>query len=573
MPIHNKELADIFEKTADLLEIEGANQFRVRAYRNAARIIGSQSRSVAEMVKNEEDLTTFSGIGKDLAGKIREIVETGSLPQLEKIQKQLPEGLSDLMKIPSLGPKRISQIHKELGVSTRDDLLHAARDGKIRSLEGFGEKTEQKILEELQDSESEEHRTKYITAREIVESIMAYLDEMKAIKTAVVAGSFRRRKESVGDIDILVTCSKSKQVMDHFTEYEDVVDVISKGSTRSSVLLRSGLQIDLRAVPKVSLGAALHYFTGSKAHNIAIRKIGRKKHLKINEYGVFRGDERIAGKTEEEVFQQIDLPFIEPELREDRGEIHAARTGSLPTLVREDDIRGDLHMHTRATDGKNTLEDMVKAARERGYQYVAITEHSPRVTMAKGLSGKDLLKRGEEIERLNERYTGITILKSAEVDILEDGSLDYSDDILKELDLVVCSVHYNQRLSRKKQTERILRAMENPHLTILGHPTGRLINERKPYEVDLDRIMHAAVENGCFLELNAHPDRLDLTDVQCKRAQEMGLKVAISTDAHSITDLDFMQFGVNQARRGWLEKKDVINTRTLKQLRKMLKRS
>ncbi|MDT8272060.1 MAG: DNA polymerase/3'-5' exonuclease PolX [Desulfomonilia bacterium] len=573
MPIHNKEIADIFEKTADLLEIEGANQFRVRAYRNAARIIGSQSRSVAEMVKNEEDLTTFSGIGKDLAGKIREIVETGSLPQLEKIQKQLPEGLSDLMKIPGLGPKRIGQIHKELGVSTRDEMLHAARDGKIRSLEGFGEKTEQKILEELQDSESEEHRTKYSTAREIVESIMAYLDEMKAIKTAVVAGSFRRRKESVGDIDILVTCSKSKQVMDHFTEYEDVVDVISKGSTRSSVLLRSGLQIDLRAVPKMSLGAALHYFTGSKAHNIAIRKIGRKKHLKINEYGVFRGDERIAGKTEEEVFQQIDLPFIEPELREDRGEIDAARTGSLPTLVREDDIRGDLHMHTRATDGKNTLEDMVKAARERGYQYVAITEHSPRVTMAKGLSGKNLLKRGEEMERLNERYTDITILKSAEVDILEDGSLDYSDDILKELDLVVCSVHYNQGLSRKKQTERILRAMENPHLTILGHPTGRLINERKPYEVDLDRIMHAAVENGCFLELNAHPDRLDLTDVQCKRAQEMGLKVAISTDAHSITDLDFMQFGVNQARRGWLEKKDVINTRTLKQLRKMLKRS
>lgn len=573
MPVHNNEIAELFKKMADLLDIEGANIFHVRAYRNAARIIASQSRSITEMVKNNEDLTSFSGIGKDLAAKIREIVETGSLKQLEKIQKRMPEELSELMNIPGLGPKRIHIIHKELGLSTRDDLRHSARQGKISELPGFGKKTEQKILEALKERTSDKQRIKYFSVREIVRSLIYYLNEPREVEFAVVAGSFRRRKETVGDIDILVICSESNKIMNHFIGFEDVREVISKGTTRSSILLRSNLQVDLRVVHKENFGAALYYFTGSKAHNIAVRKIAREKHLKINEYGLFRGNDRIAGSSEEEIFDRVGLAFIEPELRENRGEIEAARTGKLPELIRNEDIRGDLHMHTRVTDGKNTLEEMVEAARAQGYEYVAITEHSPRVTMVHGLAAKDLLKQCDEIDKINERYHDITVLKSAEVDILKDGSLDYPNNILKELDLVLCSVHYDQGLSRRKQTERIIRAMDNRYFTIFGHPTGRLINERKPYDVDLERIMEVAAENGCFLELNAHPDRLDLNDIHCKTAKDMGIRIAVSTDAHSVSDLDFMQFGLNQARRGWLEKGDIINTRSLEKLRKMLKRS
>jgi DNA polymerase (family 10) len=360
--------------------------------------------------------------------------------------------------------------------------------------------------------------------------------------------------------------------MEHFVSYEDVRKVIAQGETRSTVLLRSDLQVDLRMVPEVSYGAALHYFTGSKAHNIAIRTLGVKKGLKINEYGVFRGNRRIAGRTEEEVYKQVDLPFIEPELREDWGEIEAAQKGKLPKLMTLKDLRGDLHVHTKETDGRHTLEEMTEASLDRGYEYVAITNHSKHVTVARGLDVKGMTMLIEKIDRLKEKTKGITILKSGEVDILEDGSLDLPNEILKELDMTVCAVHSKFNLSREKQTERIIRAMDNPYFNILAHPSGRLINEREPYEVDMERLMKVALERGCFLELNAHPDRLDLTDIHCKMAKEIGLKVVISTDAHSIGDLDFIRFGVGQARRGWLEPGDVLNTRSLEELLKLLKR-
>jgi DNA polymerase (family 10) len=401
---------------------------------------------------------------------------------------------------------------------------------------------------------------------------LKYLTRVKGINKITVTGSYRRRRETVGDLDILISCRSDSKIMDAFVNYDEVKRVMSKGETKSSVILRSGLQVDLRKVPAVSYGAALHYFTGSKAHNIAIRKLAVKRKLKINEYGVFKGDKRVAGKTEEEVYGQVGLPYIEPELREDNGEIEAAQKGKLPKLVKLDDIRGDLHAHTKETDGHNTLEEMAEAARERGYEYLAITEHSQKVTMARGFDARKLEKQIKTIGKLNDKLKGITILKGIEVDILKDGSLDLPDDILKELDVVVCSVHYYRNLSKKQMTERIIKAMDNPYFNVLAHPTGRLINERAPYEVDLEKVVKKAKEAGCFLEINAHPDRLDLTDTHCKMAKEEVVKIVISTDAHHTTDFAFMRYGVDQARRGWLEAEDVVNTRSLKELRKLLKR-
>ncbi len=573
MPIHNSDISDIFNKVADLLEINGANQFRVRAYRDAARTIDGLSERLADAVeKNEDNLTDLPGIGKDLAGKIREIVKTGQLTQLEDLKKDVPAELAELLNISGLGPKKVQALYKELGVTGKKDLREAAEKGKVKELDGFGEKTQKKILEELQEVEEEEKRFKLFAVEEMVNSLVEYLEEVEGVNQITVAGSYRRRRETVGDIDILITHEEDTPVMDRFTEYEDVVKVVSRGKTRSTVVLRSGLQVDLRAVSGNSYGAALHYFTGSKSHNIAIRKIGVKRGLKINEYGIYKGEDRVGGENEEEVFEKVGLVYIEPELRENRGEIEAAKEKKLPGLIQLTDIKGDLHVHTKITDGKNTLKEMAKAASELGYEYLAITEHSKRVSVASGLDEKKLAGHIEEIDRLNQELDGITLLKGVEVDVLEDGSLDLSDDILKELDLRVCSLHYNNDLSRKKQTERILRAMDNPWFNILGHPTGRMINERKPYDVDIEKVMETAKEKNCILELNAHPDRLDLNDHHLKTAREIGVKIAISTDAHSVSDLRFMRFGIGQGRRGWLEKEDVINTRTLTQLKKLLKR-
>ena len=575
MAILNSDVAGIFDKAADFLDIKGENPFRIRAYRNASRTIGSLSKGVSDMVAQGEDLTRLPGVGADLAAKIKEIVETGKLKMLEDLMRELPPGLDDLMKIPGLGPKRIKLLFGTQDIRSVDDLRRAAEGKKLRDIPGFGEKTESNILEQLKHlAETKEagERTKINVAEQVVEPLVAYLKKVRGVKQAVVAGSYRRRMETVGDLDVLTTCSAACPVMDRFVKYEDVDKILAHGETKSSVILRTGLQVDVRVVPEESYGAALLYFTGSKAHNIAVRTIAVKKKLKINEYGVFRGEQSLAGRTEEEVYRRVGLPYIEPELREDRGEIEAARQGRLPHLVTLKDIRGDLHVHSTTTDGQSSIQEMAEAAAKLGYEYIAMTDHSQHVTVARGLDAKRMLRQVREIDRLNAKLKGLLVLKAVELDILEDGRLDLPDDVLEELDVIVCSVHYKFNLTRERQTERIIRAMDNPHFQILSHPTGRLLNERRPYEVDLEKVMTAAKERGVAIELNAYPDRLDLDDVHCQTARELGLKISISTDAHHVDDLLYIRFGIGQARRGWLEPADVLNTRRWPELRRILKR-
>ncbi len=572
MPAHNAEIVEVFSRYATLLEIEGANPFRVRAYRKAARTIQDLPQSVASLLAEGADLSELPGIGEDLAGKIREIVDTGRLHALEDLERESPSALVELTALPGLGPKRVKVLHDALKIDSLESLKNAIEAGRLRSLPGFGEKSEDKILRAIERRKDAEKRTKLIAAEEVAESLLSHLKQVEGVEQAIVAGSYRRRKETVGDLDILVTCRKGARVMDRFVGYEDVDEVVSKGKTRSTVLLRSGLQVDLRVVPQVSYGAALHYFTGSKAHNVAVRKLALAKGLKLNEYGIFKGDRRIAGRSEGGVFEQVGLPYVEPELREDHGEIEAAKRGKLPKLISIEDIRGDLHSHTKASDGRNTIGEMAKAAQQRGYAYLAISDHTKHVTIAHGLDANRLSRQIEEIEALNEKFRGLRVLKAAEVDILEDGSLDLPDSILEQLDLTVCAIHYKFDLPIERQTERIIRAMDHPCFNILAHPSGRLIGEREAYEVDMERVMEAALERGCYLEVNAQPERLDLTEVHCRMAKELGLKVAISTDAHTTASLDYLRFGVGQARRGWLEPDDVLNTRSWNDLKKLLKR-
>ncbi|MGA7801425.1 MAG: DNA polymerase/3'-5' exonuclease PolX, partial [Gammaproteobacteria bacterium] len=571
MPVHNADIAAIFDEMADLLEIENENPFRVRAYRAAAQSIGNLGREVSGLLEQGEDLTRLPGIGKDLAAKIAEIVRTGHAAALDQLHRKTPAALAELMKIPGLGPKRVHALYHDLKIKNAAQLRKAIEQGRVRTLPGFGAKTEQRILQSLHsDVGTKERRFKLALAAQYAEPLVEYLKDFKGVGNVVVAGSFRRRKETVGDLDILVTARSGEAVAEHFVGYDEVTELVSQGGTRSTVILRNGLQVDLRVVLKASFGAALHYFTGSRAHNIAIRRMGQQRGLKINEYGVFKGDKRIAGNSEESVFAAVGLPFIEPELRENRGEIEAANAGKLPELVALDDLRGDLHAHTDATDGHDSLEDMVRAAKDLGMAYLAITDHSRHLTVANGLDPKRLSAQIDAIDRLNEKLSGITLLKGIEVDILEDGSLDLPDPVLKRLDVVVGAVHSQFGLSRDKQTRRILRAMDNRHVTLLAHPSGRLLGEREAYEVDMPRIVRGARNAGCFLKLNAHPERLDLQDVYCRLAKETGVLVSVNSDAHSTDNFDLLRFGIGQARRGWLEKDDVLNTRPLTALRKLL---
>lgn len=573
MPVHNADIAAIFEEIADLLEIEGANPFRIRAYRNAARTLSELPQDARVLLEKGDDLTRLPGIGDDLAAKIAEIVATGSCSLLQRLRKELPPAITELLHIPGLGPKRVKALYHDLDVQTVEQLYRAARDGRIRALSGFGEKTELNILQAVEAHVSQSRRFKLATAAQYAESLSAFLQKIAGASQVTVAGSFRRMRETVGDLDILVTATEPDSVMQHFTAYDEVAEVLSAGSTRASVVLKCGLQVDLRVVAEKSYGAALHYFTGSKAHNIAIRRIAQKLGLKVNEYGVFRANARIAGETEESVYRAVGLPYIPPELREDRGEIEVARARRLPRLVELADLRGDLHIHTKATDGHDSLRDMARAAQALGFEYLAITEHSRRLTVAHGLDPLRLLRQCDEIDQLNTELSGITLLKGIEVDILEDGSLDLPDDVLARLDLVVGAVHSKFDLSRAKQTERILLAMEHPHFTLLAHPTGRLLERRAPYDVDMLRIIRKAKKRGCFLELNAHPERLDLLDTYCQMAKDEGVLVSINSDAHSSFDFANLKYGVGQARRGWLEKQDVLNTRPLAELLALIKRT
>jgi DNA polymerase (family 10) len=572
MPVHNADIARVFEDIADLLEISEANPFRVRAYRNAARTVGDVRLDLAGAIESGKELPKLPGIGEDLDAKIHEIVATGTCALLEKLKKQLPPAITELLKIPGLGPKRVKALHESLGIDTLQQLLEAARKGKIRDIAGFGEKTETHIVEAVQARLGQARRYKLAVAAQYAQPLAAYLEKAQVAREVMIAGSYRRAKETVGDLDILVTAAAGTAVMERFVKYPEVREVLAKGDTRATVVLECGLQVDLRAVPPESFGAALHYFTGSKAHNIAIRRLAQARGLKLNEYGVFRGEKRIAGETEESVFAAVDLPWIPPELREDRGEIQAARRGALPALVELGDLRGDLHLHTKASDGRNTIREMALAARAAGLEYIAITEHSQRETQARGLDSARLGKQLDEIDQANAELRGLTVLKGIEVDILEDGSLDLPDSVLAKLDLVVAAVHSRFNLSRKAQTERILRALDNPYVSILSHPSGRLIDERAPYEVDMQAVIRRAKSRGVALEINAHPDRLDLNDTDARIAKEEGALVAVNSDAHSVHDIANLAFGVGQARRGWLEARDVLNARPLAEMRTLLAR-
>lgn len=570
MPIHNADIAAGFDEIADLLDIQGDNPFRIRAYRNAARTVLDLGRELREMVEKGEDLTALPGIGDDLAKKISDFVKTGTTPTLEKLRAEVPPGIVDLLRLPSIGPKRVKTLYRDLGIGSIAQLEAAAREGKVRALPGFGEKIEQSILDAIRAKADQGRRFLRASVVPYAEALAEYLRRTPGAGEVTLAGSYRRAKETVGDVDILVTAKDAAPVMERFVAYDEVTDVLAKGDTKSSVILRSGIQADLRVVPAESYGAALNYFTGSKAHNIAVRKLGQQRGLKISEYGVFRGEKQVAGATEEEVYQAVGLPLIPPEIREDAGEIEAARDGCLPKLIQLADLRGDLHMHTAESDGESTIAELAAAAQERGYEYIAITEHSKRLAMVNGLDEKRLLRQADEIDRINDKLDGMRVLKGIEVDILEDGSLDLPDSVLARLDVVAASIHSHFKLSGDRQTERVLRAMDRPHFTFFSHPTGRLLLERPAYEIDMARVIAKAKDRGCYLELNAHPLRLDLTDTFCRVAREQGVLVSINTDAHAILDLDNIRWGVGQARRGWLEKKDVLNTRTLKQLLPLL---
>jgi DNA polymerase (family X) len=568
MPVQNAEVAAMFDQAAELLEIQGENPFRVRAYRRAARVVEALPQSVRSMLSTGADLSELPGIGEDLAGKIAGIVNTGHFPLLDSLKKKLPGQLGDIAALPGLGPKRVRLLYDKLKVRTLDDLRRVLKAGRLRELRGFGPTIEKKISGALEKPPAG-RRFKLSVAEAEAEAVVGYLRNGGRI---IVAGSYRRRRDTVGDLDVLVTAGDGVAVGDKLVRYENVTEVLAHGPTRTTVVLRSGLQVDVRAVPERSYGAALLYFTGSKAHNIALRGLAHEHGWKLNEYGLFAGKRRIAGVSEAEIYEKLGLAFIEPELREDRGEIPAAKANRLPHLVTISEIRGDLHVHSDWTDGTAPIAVMAAAAEARGYQYIGLTDHSRRVAMAHGLDPARLSRQIREIDRLNDKSHSFTILKGIEVDILKDGRLDLPDSSLSQLDVVVAAVHSHFDLPRREQTDRIVRAVENRHVSILAHPTGRLIGEREPYEVDMDRVISAVHDAGCHLEINAEPDRLDLNDIHAHAAKMRGVTLAISTDAHSVDAFQCMRFGIDQARRAWLTADDVINTRPLAALRKVLKR-
>jgi DNA polymerase (family 10) len=571
--VENVELARVLEDIATLLEIKGSNPFRIRAYQNAARTVEEHTTPLRVLVEQEADLTDLPGIGKDIAGYIREVVTSGKLGLLDDLTSEIPYSLLDLTRLPGVGAKKTRRLWEALDVRTIDDLERAARAGEIAGLEGFGEKSQKKILDGIAGYWRRQGRVRLAEAEQYVEPLLAYLAGHERVERVEVAGSYRRRRETVGDVDLLAIATPPAAVMEYFRAYPEVSRVELSGDTKTTVVLRSGLQVDLRVLPAESYGAALQYFTGSKAHNVKFRTRAVAQGLTVSEYGVFRaveeGDEHqtpVAGREEADVYGAVGLPWVPPELREDRGEIEAAVDDALPELLTLDALRGDLQMHSTWSDGKQSIEEMLTACVARGYEYFAITDHSKALAMTGGLDAAKLRAQWVEIEEIQARHDEIRILRGMEVDILRDGSLDLEDELLAELDVVLVSVHSRLELPAAKQTARILAALEHPEVNILAHPTGRLINRRDPMQFDVDEVLQAAAEHGVVVELNAHPDRLDLRDTHLMRAKELGLAVVISTDAHRADDLDLIRFGVDQARRAWLTPDDVINTLPLHRL-------
>jgi len=564
--MQNHEIANIFYEIAEMLEILEESRFRIRAYFNAAQAIEALSEDVAALAERGE-LRKIRGIGESTADKIEEILKTGECKAHQQLLKKIPHGVIEMMDIPGMGPKSAMTVYKELKIDNVEKLEKAAKAGKLAGLPRLGEKFQKKLLKGISYLKKSKGKFKLVTALEYAESIAGELKKLKEVEKLEFAGSLRRKKELVRDVDMLVTSKKPEKIMDVFTSLEDVKQVLAKGATKSSVMLECGLQVDVRVLEPESFGAALCYFTGSKEHNVAVRDLAKRKGMKVSEYGVFKGKKCLASKTEEELFKVLGFKqFIEPELRENQGEIEAAIKGNLPDLVELKDIKGDLHMHTVATDGECTIEEMAQAAKKLGYSYIGIADHSKAVTVAGGMDEKQLLAQMEKIETADKKINGIKILKAIEVDIMKDGALDLDDEVLAKCDVVIGAIHSRFEMKKAEMTKRILNAMENPNMDILAHPTGRLLKERPPYQVDMEKVLRAAADLNVAMELSAYPDRLDLNDGHCRLAKKMGVKICINTDSHNTKHLDNMKYGVFTARRGWLEKKDIINTLPVEKL-------
>ncbi len=566
----NAEIAQIFEQMAGMLSILDENPFKIRAYKKAALNILELDENIEDRVE-KDDVTDIPGVGKDLASKVKEYVETGDIEEFEKLQEIVPLEMTELLGILGLGPKTLSLLYRELDVRSLEDLEKVLDGEEVLKFKGLGQKKVDEIKKGIPLLKEKRERTHLGVALPLAEEIKKQVESIKGTEGTIIAGSLRRMRETIKDIDILTISDDTEKTVKEFTKMPFVKEVLASGSTKGSVITKDGMQVDLRVVGPESYGGALLYFSGSKAHNVRLRGMAQKKGLRINEYGIFKGEKKLAGETEKEMYENLGLPLISPELREDRGEIEAAVEGNLPHLIELSDIKGDLHMHTTWSDGKASIEDMAKSATELGYEYIAITDHSPSSTIANGLSVERLKDKKKELNSVNKKIKGINILMGSEVDIKNDGSLDYPDEVLKKLDVVIASVHSRFKMDRETITKRIIKALENPYVHAIGHPTGRLINEREPYDVDIDRLIETALKYDKALEVNSSYLRLDLKDLHVKKAVEAGVKIIISTDAHRPEGLLQMRYGVGTARRGWVQKKDVLNALKFGELNEWLK--
>ena len=578
--MENLDVARTLTELADLLEIQGASPFRIRAYRNAVNTINSLSRPLKDMVAAGEDLTELPGVGKSVAKYIGEFLTSGSISRLEEVSAEFPRSLVQLMRLDGVGPKKARKLFEELDVRTVDDLAAELEAGRVQTLDGFGVKSAAKIIDAIEDHKKHTGRFQIRETERLIAGLLEHMQSAPGVARIELAGSLRRRKETIGDVDILAELEgDGTPVVDHFVSFSGAQRVVGAGSTKGSIVLHSGLQVDLRVIPSRSFGAALQYFSGSKEHTVAVRSRAVRQGLRVNEWGVFRvpeteddepigkeDGERLAGDTEQSVYEVLGMSWVPPELRENRGEVEAACEDELPELVSLEDIRGDLQMHSTWSDGKASVEEMARSCLERGYEYFALTDHSQAMAMVQGLTPERAREQWAEIEQVQELVPGIRILKSVEVDILKDGSLDMPDDVLEQLDVLVISVHSFMDQNKKTMTDRVLRAMQHPSADILAHPTGRIINRREPFELDVEAVLEAAADLSVAVELNANPNRLDFSDVHVHRAKELAVPVVISTDAHSLRGLADMRFGVDQARRGWLEASDVLNTRSVEEM-------
>ncbi len=566
----NTEIAKIFDQIASMLSILDENPFKIRAYKKAALNILELNEEIEDRV-SRNDVTDIPGVGKELANKIKEYVETGKIEEYHKIQEKVPLEMTELLGILGLGPKTLALLYKELNVRSLEDLEKVLEGDEVLNFKGLGQKKVDEIKRGIPLLKESRERTHLGKALPLAESIKKEVENIKGTEGTIIAGSLRRMRETIKDIDILTISDETEKTVKEFTKLPFVKEVLASGSTKGSVITNEGIQVDLRVVGPESYGGALQYFSGSQAHNVKLRTIASKSGFRINEYGIFKGEEKVAGETEKEMYGTLGLPLIPPELREDRGEIEAAMDGNLPDLIELSDIKGDLHMHTKWSDGKATIQEMAEKAMELGYEYIAITDHSPSSTIANGLSIERLNEKRLELREINKKIKGIHILMGSEVDIKTDGSLDYPDEVLKELDVVIASVHSGFKMDRDTITKRILMALENPYVHALGHPTGRLINGREPYDVDIDQLIEAALKHDKALEVNSSYLRLDLKDLHVRKAVDAGVKVIISTDAHRTQQLLQMRLGIGTARRGWVQKKDVLNTLEFGALNEWLK--